>query len=66
MDVKKFIRGDFMSTPIIVIIAIFVAIGALFITKQANSPVEEAAEEVIDYELGLPPGTINLSKDLKK
>ncbi len=54
----------FMQTTVIVLIALIVAVCAVFMSKVPDSPVEQAAEAVMDYELGLPQGTIDISKEL--
>lgn len=51
---------------VIVVVAAVIGIGAAIITKTDDGPIEQAAEEVIDYELGLPPGAIDLTKPAKK
>ena len=56
----------FMVSAAIIVIASIFGFAAFFITKTPDSPIEEAAEAVIDYELGLPPGTIDLSGEKEK
>lgn len=58
-------KDNFMMGAVIITIAAIVGFAAHFITKTPDSPVEEAAEAVIEYELGLPKGTIDLSKEKK-
>jgi uncharacterized protein YpmB len=55
-----------MQAILIIIVAAIVGMGSYLYTKKADSPVEQAAEEVIDYELGLPPGTVDLTPEVKK
>ena len=59
------IKDSFMMGAIIITIAAIVGFAAHIITKTSDSPIEEIAEQVINYELGLPKGTIDLSKDKK-
>ena len=54
-----------MLTQFIAIGALIIAMVAYVITKTPDSPVEQAAEAVADYELGLPQGTIDISKEKK-
>ncbi len=55
-----------MQAALVVFIAAVIGFGAFFITKRNDSPVEQAAEAVIDYELGLPPGAVDLTPEVKK
>ncbi len=56
--------GGIMGGAIIVaVIAIVVGLGALFYTKQHDSPIEQASESIAEYELRLPPGSLDLSPD---
>ena len=59
-------KWNFMEKALILIIALITAYCAIIITQKPDSPVEEAAEAVINYELGLPPGTIDLSNEDKR
>lgn len=60
-------KDNFMIGALIVVISLIVGYTAFVVTKTPDSPIEQIAEEVIDYELGLPPGTVDLSKeDCKK
>lgn len=54
-----------MQIIIIIAIAAAVGLGSFFYTKKADNPIEQAAETVIDYELGLPPGSVDLTPDVK-
>ncbi len=56
-------KGNIMATIIIVILAFVVGFSSYLITDKADNPIEQAAEAVIDYELGIPQGTIDLSKE---
>ncbi len=56
-------RDNFMTGAIIAIGAIIVAFCAYFVSKVPDSPVEQAAEAVADYELGLPQGTIDITPE---
>ncbi len=58
-------RGYNMTTLVIIAIAAIVGICSFFITNKADNPVEQAAETVIDSQLGLPPGTIDLTPEKK-
>ena len=51
-----------MIPIIIAVIAFIVAIGSVYITHQDGNPVEKVAEEVIEEELDLPAGSINLDQ----
>ena len=55
-------RSNFMTSAFIVIGALIVAFCAYFVTKNPDSPIEQAAEAIADYELGLPQGTIDISR----
>lgn len=65
-SIKKLLAAHFIFAPVIAILALIVAVVALYLNKGQESPVEQAAEKIIDVELGLPPGTVDLTKELKK
>ena len=50
-----------VATIIIVVIAVVVGIGSALYTHKKDNVVEEACEAIIENELHLPPGTIELS-----
>lgn len=49
------------TTIIIVIVAAVLGIGSQYLFKGGDNIIEEATESVIDDELHLPAGTVNLS-----
>ena len=55
-----------MGIALIVIVAAVVGFGAYFVTKTPDSSVEQVAESVIDYELDLPQGTVDLTPEKNK
>jgi hypothetical protein len=50
-----------MNVIIIVVCAAIIGLGSVFITKKKDNPVEEAAEVVIEKELNLPEGSVDLT-----
>jgi uncharacterized membrane protein len=50
----------------ILIIAVTILVLVCSFTKKTDLPIERAAEEVIDIELGLPPGTIDITRKPEK
>ncbi len=59
--------GDrFMISSVIVVGALIIAFCTFFITGKPDTPIEQAAEAVAEYELGLPIGSIDVSKEEKK
>ena len=61
----KFIKM-FGSSIVIGLIAILIGIAAYLAGGMKENAIEEAAEAVADVEFGLPPGTINIEKELGK
>ncbi len=51
----------FIEVAVIVVIAVVVGLASVFIMKKDDQPIEQMAESVIDTELGLPQGTIDLT-----
>lgn len=61
-----YLEGTFMQMKIlIVLIVLACGVLALMFTKNPDSPAVEVVEEVIDYEIGAPQGTIDISRDFK-
>lgn len=58
---ESVLKDGFMVSAIIIVIAIVVGCAAHFVSKTNDSPLEEAAEAVIENQLNLPNGTIDLS-----
>jgi len=54
-----------MTAIIAIVLAAVIGVGSYLYTKKSDGPVEQAAESVIDYELGLPPGSVDLTPDVK-
>lgn len=52
-------------TWIIIAIAVIIGGGSAYITKKDDGPIEQIAESVIDKELGLPSGTVDLTPNSK-
>jgi hypothetical protein len=59
---KSNVMESFISNLIIVLIGLVVGIAAHYICKTADCPLEDSAEAIVDYELGLPPGTVDFEK----
>ena len=55
-----------VATLIIVVLALVIGIGSAIYTKKKDNPIEEACESIIETELHLPPGTIELSPEETK
>lgn len=62
---QKFMKGNTLNVIVITIIAALIGLCSYAITQNADNPVEQAAEAVIDAELGLPPGTVDLTPSKK-
>ncbi len=50
---------------IILAIALAVGIGSVYITKKDDGPIEQIAEGVIESELNLPKGSVDLTPNSK-
>lgn len=50
----------------ILIIALTLLVLVFSFTQKTDLPIERAAEDVIDIELGLPPGTIDIGRKSEK
>jgi ABC-type sulfate transport system permease component len=50
-----------------IIVALALVIGGVsaYVTKKDDGPIEQIAEAVIDRELGLPPGTVDITPNSK-
>jgi hypothetical protein len=55
-----------MVTIIIVVLAAILGIGSALYTHKKDGPVEEVCEAIIEKELNLPDGTIELSPEESK
>lgn len=52
-------------TWIIVSIALIIGGISAYITKKPDGPIEQIAESIIDKELGLPSGTVDITPNSK-
>ena len=55
-----------LATLIIVVLAVVIGIGSAIYTHKKDNPIEEACESIIETELHLPPGSIELSPEDSK
>jgi hypothetical protein len=63
MKLKKVIK---METMIIIAICSAIGAGWAYFSNTDDSAVEEAVEIIIEDELGVPPGTIDLTPNSKE
>ena len=61
MNIPSILKIKGVVAGIIVAMATIIGVGARILGGEPNSPLEQCAEAVIDYELGLPQGTVQLS-----
>ena len=47
----------------ILIVALIAGLASMVVFKSNDGPVEEAAESIIEHQLGLPPNSIDFSPD---
>jgi len=59
-------NNGFVEVVVIVAIAVIIGMISIFATKKDDSHIEEIAESVIEQQLGLPPGIIDLTPDSKE
>jgi hypothetical protein len=52
-----------MNAIIIAVVVSVVGIGSYFITKKPDGPIEEISEVVIEKQLGLPDGSVDLTPE---
>ncbi len=55
-----------MVTIIIVVVAAVIGLGSAIYTHKNDGPVEEVCETIIEKELNLPDGTVDLTPDVSK
>jgi hypothetical protein len=55
-----------VTTLLIVLIAAMLGIGSALYIQRDDGYIEQACEAVIDSELKLPPGTVDLTPDANK
>lgn len=58
-------NNGFVEVVVIVAIAVVVGMISIFATKKDDAPIEEVAETVIEQQLGLPSGSVDLTPDSK-
>ena len=52
--------------PIIIVICAAVGVGYTYYSGKPDNAIEEVAERIMETEMGLPKGTIDLTPDVKK
>ncbi len=56
----------FVELAVIVIIALTIGVASILITKKDDGTIEEVSEMVIEKELGLPNGSVDLTPASKE
>lgn len=54
------------SVALIVVVSLMIGVASVFITKKDDQVIEELAESVVEKELGLPSGSLDLTPDSKE
>lgn len=54
------------SVAILVVVALVVGLGSIFVVKEDDQVIEEVSESVLEKQLGLPEGSIDLTPDSKE
>lgn len=54
-----------MTEAIIIALCAIVGVGTYFVTKKADTPIEQMAERIMESELGLPKDSIDLTPEKK-
>lgn len=57
------LANGFATIAVLVGVAVVVGVLSIVIVKQDDQVIEEVSESVIEMELGLPQGTIDLTPD---
>jgi len=59
------IKGE-VSLAVIIIVAIVVGVGSVFVLKKEDNVVEEVSESIVEKQLGLPEGSIDFTPSSKE
>lgn len=51
----------FVTVAVMLVVAVVVGVASVLIVKKDDQPVEELSEFVIEKELGLPQGSVDLT-----
>lgn len=51
----------FATVAVILVVAVVVGVGSVLLVKKDDQPIEEVSEFVIEKELGLPQGSVDLT-----
>jgi len=55
-----------VHTVIIILVSVVIGSGYYYYSGEDDSPIEEVAEHVIEQQIGLPSGSIDLSPSSKE